>query len=126
MVTNKIKNSAASGTKAEQHVGPGDENRDISGMEDLFKRDPYALSSLALEFIWEHDRFMNDETLRFVRHAFIGFRDEVQDQMVDCLRVYYSCNTAGDQMSLPPLGVEHIDLLMNEIVYKIDHGYKRY
>ena len=118
MVKNKFKKSATGGTKPEGSVG--------LDLEALFKKDPFELSVKVYEFIWEHDRFVNDETLRFVRDAFKGFTSEVQGMMVDCLREYFAgVGYEGDQY-LPLLGVEHIDLLMNQIAYKIDHGQNKY
>ncbi len=118
MANNKHKNLAESGTKTEQHVGLENEN--------MFPSDPFDLSLRAYQFVWGKERYINDETLRFVRSAFMGFRDEVQDMMVECLdRYYVECSPEGETY-LPLLGVEHIDLLMNQIVYKIDHGHNRY
>lgn len=118
MATKKHQNSAASGTKTEQHVG--------LGMEDLFPINHFELSARAYEFIWGKERYINDETLRFVRDAFKGFRDEVQDLMVECLDDYYEKYGPEGETYLPCIGVEHIDLLLNQIAYKIDHGHNRY
>ena len=123
MANKKQQKSAASGSKTEQHVG--------LGIEALFtpselEGNPFELSVGAHEFIWNTERYINDETLRFVRNAFKGFRDEVQDMMADSLRRYYEEVGPEGEQYLPLLGVEHIDLLLNEIVYKIDHGHNRY
>ena len=94
------------------------------GSEPLFPNDPYELSMSAHEFIWDHDRWVNDETLHFLRNAFKGFRDEVQDKMVGCLRSYFEdCGPEGPSY-LPLLGIEHIDMLLQQIVYKINNGYR--
>ncbi len=118
MANNRHPKNAASGTKAEGSVGLGNENMLLS--------DPFELSLRAHQFIWGKERWVNDETLRFIRNAFMGFRDEVQDMMVDCLDKYYEEGGPDGEAYLPCLGVEHIDLLLNQMVYKINHGYNRY
>ena len=110
--------SPASGTKTEGSVGLGSENSILFGS--------FELSTGAYKFIWNMERSINDETLRFVRDAFMGFRDEVQDMMVDCLDKYYEEGGPDGETYLPCLGVEHIDLLLNQIVYKVNHGHNRY
>lgn len=95
------------------------------GSEPLFPNDPYELSTHAHLFIWDHERWVNDETLHFLRNAFKGFRDEVQDEMVKCLRSYFEdCGPEGESY-LPLFGIEHIDMLLHYIVYKIEHGRRR-
>ena len=92
------------------------------GSEPLFPNDSFELSTGAYSFIWEHERWINDETLYFLSNAFKGFRDEVQDEMVKCLRSYFEdCGPEGPSY-LPLLGIEHIDMLLHQIVYKIEHG----
>ncbi len=120
MATNKLKpqKSAACGTKPKGSVG--------LGSETLLPSAPFELSTGAYEFIWDQDKFINDETLRFVRDAFKGFRDEVQDMMADCLRKYFEEVGPEGEQHLPLLGVEHIDMLLNHIVYRIERGYNRY
>lgn len=110
--------SQQSGTKTKGSVGLGNEN--------LFLSDPFELSLRAHQFIWGKERWVNDETLRFIRNAFMGFRDEVQDMMADSLDKYYEEGGPDGEAYLPCLGVEHIDLLLNQMVYKINHGYNRY
>ena len=92
------------------------------GSEPLFPNDSFELSTGAYSFIWEHERRINDETLHFLSNAFKGFRDEVQDEMVECLRAYFEeCGSEGNYY-LPLFGIEHIDMLLHQIVYKIEHG----
>ena len=84
--------------------------------------DPYDLSWGAVTFICKQQEWINDETLRFLKNAFKGFRDEVQDEMAECLRRYFEdCGPEGES-DLSLLGIEHIDMLMHLIVYKIEHG----
>ena len=85
-------------------------------------KDPYELSMGANTFIWKQEKWVNDETLHFLANAFKGFRDEVQDKMVKCLRSYFEDHGPEGETYLPLLGVEHIDMLMQLIVYKIEHG----
>lgn len=127
MSTKKKQNSAESGTKAEQHVGLGIENLFTeSELKAMADGDIFELSPRADDFIWNHEGGINDETLRFVRNAFRGFRDEVQDMMADCLNHYFEEVGPEGERYLPEIGIEHIDLLMQQMVYKIDHGYNRY
>lgn len=119
MAKQKNNKSAANGTKCEGSVTLGNESFFIPD-------DPYALSMGANTFIWKQEKWVNDETLHFLANAFKGFRDEVQDKMADCLRSYFEeCGPEGDS-SLPLLGIEHIDMLLHLIVYKIEHGHRRY
>lgn len=94
------------------------------GIKPFIPNDPYSISWEACGFIMEMDGRINDETHHFLNNAFKGFRDEVQDKMVKCLCHYFEeCGPEGESY-LPLLHVEHIDLLQNEIVYKIEHGYR--
>lgn len=105
--------------KLEDSVTPGSE-------PFLIPVNPYDLSMGADTFIWKQESWINDETLHFLRNAFKGFRDEVQDKMAECLRSYFEdCGPEGDSY-LPLLGIEHIDMLLHLIVYKIEHGRRTY
>lgn len=96
------------------------------GSEPLIPEDPFELSWNVYSFIWDRKRDVNDETLRFLTNAFKGFRDEVQDEMVKCLRSYFEeIGPEGDSY-LPLFGIEHIDMLLHQIVYKIEHGLRSY
>ena len=114
-VTSSQKKQDSSTKKMEDSVTPDNE-------PFFIPKDPYELSMEAYIFIWKEQEWINDETLRFLKNAFKGFRDEVQDKMVKCLRSYFEDHGPEGETYLPLLGVEHIDMLMQLIVYKIEHG----
>ena len=118
MTNHNQQKSATRGTKCEDSVA--------LGTNELFPKDIYALSTDAFGFIFNMERRLNinDETDQFLRNVFKGFRDEVQDKMVECLRNYFEDYSGEGYQYLPLLGIEHIDMLMNKIVYKIEHGHR--
>ena len=118
VMTKHKQQKSARGTKCEDSVA--------LGTNELFPKDIYALSTDAFGFIFNMERRLNinDETDQFLRNVFKGFRDEVQDKMVECLRNYFEDYSGEGYQYLPLLGIEHIDMLMNKIVYKIEHGHR--
>lgn len=114
MANAKKTKSTSCGTKCKDSV--------TLGSDPLFPVDPYELSLCTYLFIWDREGSINDETLRFLKNAFKGFKDKVQEEMVKCLRSYFEDLGPEGEQYLPQLGVEHIDLLLQQIVYKIEHG----
>ena len=98
--------SAISGTKREGSVTLGCE---------------YYICEEAQVFISEYQNYVDDYTLFIIKDSFRGFSNEMQKKMVEVLHYAFDdFDLENAVMVFPCTGVQHVDLLLSEIIYKIN------
>ncbi len=106
MTEKKSPKSATSGTKREGSVTLGSE---------------YYICEEAQVFISEYQNYVDDYTLFIIKDSFRGFSNEMQMKMVEILHyVFDDFDLENAVLVFPSTGVQHVDLLLSEIIYKIN------
>lgn len=106
MTEMKSQKSATSGTKREGSVTLGCE---------------YSICEEAQDFISEYQNYVDNYTLFIIKDSFRGFSNEMQKKMVEVLHyVFDDFDLENAVMVFPSTGVQHVDLLLSEIIYKIN------
>lgn len=103
---NTQKKSAAGGTKIEGTVGLGNEH-------------PICIE--AQEFISEFSNYVDNYTLYIIKDSFRGFTEPIQKHMVQILQyVFNNVDIEKAVLIFPSTGIQHIDLLLSDLIYKIN------
>jgi hypothetical protein len=106
MTETKSQKSATSGTKREGSVTLGYE---------------YSICEEAQDFISEYQNYVDNYTLFIIKDSFRGFSNEMQKKMVEVLHyVFDDFDLENAVMVFPCTGIQHVDLLLSEIIYKIN------
>jgi hypothetical protein len=106
MTETKSQKSATGGTKREGSVTLGSE---------------YYICEEAQVFISEYQNYVDNYTLYIIKDSFRGFSNEMQKKMVEVLHyVFDDFDLENAVMVFPCTGVQHVDLLLSEIIYKIN------
>ena len=94
------------GTKAEGSVGLGNEN---------------SICMEAQEFISEYYNYVDNYTLFIMRDSFRGFTEDIQKHMVQILQyVFNVVDIENAVLVFPSTGIQHVDLLLSDLIYKIN------
>lgn len=83
----------------------------------------YPLYEEAQKFIDALKPGIDKSSLHFLTNSFRGFSRKMQRKMVECL-LDELCGRIDGETSMTFTGIWHVDRLLMEIVYKIDHDTK--
>lgn len=83
----------------------------------------YPLYEDAQKFIDALTPGIDKSSLHFLTNSFRGFSQKMQRKMVECLLDEY-CGRIDGETSMTFTGIWHVDRLLMEIVYKLDHDTK--
>lgn len=116
----KTKNmrKSAQGTKAEGSVSLGSE---LLTREEISDR--YPICDCAQKVINALKPGCDESSLYYLTNCFRGFSEEMQEAMASFIIGEYACRITGEDA--PEMtGVFHVDRLLTEIIYLLDHDTK--
>ena len=121
MASKNHQKSATRGTKPEEHV----RFETIVDITNEYVMERYSISKEAQKAINALKPGLDSSSLFYLTECFRGFSQKMQEDMAYIILDVYASRIEGCPPPTIFTGVFHVDRLLNEIIYLMDHNTKK-